>query len=187
MKVKRALAAAICLLMTTSVAASVNAAETMRCSHQLPPDNHIAKVIDQWAAEVETLSENEIDVQVYGANSLVKAPRNAAAVKAGEIECAFSINSQWAKTIPLMDGTLEPFALGNIEVLKRWNGSEAAGVLEKEILATGLKNVAWLFTTWRTAITSKGKSLVKPAEILPIRSVQQNHPGQFLPPVADSA
>ena len=26
----------------------------IRCSHQLPPKHHIAKVIDRWAEEVET-------------------------------------------------------------------------------------------------------------------------------------
>ena len=36
--------------MATSTA---NAATEMRCSHQLPPGHHIAKVIDRWAAEVD--------------------------------------------------------------------------------------------------------------------------------------
>ena len=177
---KRILGAVACLLLTTVGGTSVDAAETMRCSHQLPPENHIAKVIDQWAAEIETLSEHNIDVQVYGANSLVKASRNAAAVKAGEIECAFSINSEWARTIPLMDITLEPFALGDIDVLKKWNGSEAARVLESEILRQGLKNVTWLFTTWRTAITSNGKSLIKPADFKGVKI-------QGLGPITDAA
>lgn len=172
--------AVTCLLLTMVGGTSVDAAETMRCSHQLPPDNHIAKVIDQWAAEIETLSEHTIDVQVYGANSLVKAPRNAAAVKAGEIECAFSINSEWAGTIPLMDVTLEPFTLGNIDVLKKWNGSEAAAVLEREILRQGLKNVTWLFTATRTAVTSKGKSLIKPADFKGVKI-------QGLGPIPDAA
>ena len=128
----------------------------MRCSHQLPPDNHIAK-------------ENGIDVQVNCAGSLVQAPRNAAAVKAGEIECAFSMNSEWTKDLPLMDVTLEPFALRNVEILKKWDESSAARLLEEKIKETGLTNVAWLFTTWRTAITSKGKYLVKPEDFEGIR------------------
>ncbi|MEO1106079.1 MAG: C4-dicarboxylate ABC transporter, partial [Pseudomonadota bacterium] len=55
---------------------SAFAAEEMRCSHQLPPAHHIAKVIDRWAEEVEKASDGEIDVQIFGANSLVGAREN---------------------------------------------------------------------------------------------------------------
>jgi|TARA_R110002124_G_scaffold217817_3_gene383461 C4-dicarboxylate-binding protein DctP len=166
---KRISGAAVGLLLMSIITSPAQSAEVMRCSHQLPPDNHIAKVIDQWAAEIETLTENGIDVQVNGAGSLVQAPRNAAAVKAGEIECAFSMNSEWTKDLPLMDVTLEPFALRNVEILKKWDESSAARLLEEKIQETGLTNVAWLFTTWRTAITSKGKYLVKPEDFEGIR------------------
>lgn len=147
-----------------SLTNTLQAAEIMRCSHQLSPNDHIAKVIDQWAAEIETLSENEIDVQINGANSLVKAPRNVSAVRAGELECAFSNNRQWTESLPLMDITLEPFALRNVEILKKWRGSPAANLLEQKIVETGLTNIAWLFTTWRTAITSNGQHIIKPSD-----------------------
>ncbi len=161
---KRIFSAVISLILMTPLTNTLQAAEIMRCSHQLPPNNHIAKVIDQWAAEIETLSENDIDVQINGANSLVKAPRNAAAVRAGELECAFSNNSQWTESLPLMDITLEPFALRNVDILKKWRGSPAANLLEQKIADTGLTNVTWLFTTWRTAITSKGRHIIKPSD-----------------------
>lgn len=169
LKLRRISGAIIGLMLMSIITSTAQSAEIMRCSHQLPPDNHIAKVIDQWAAEIETLTENGVDVQVNGAGSLVQAPRNAAAVKAGEIECAFSMNSEWTSDLPLMDVTLEPFALRNVEILKKWNDSRAAGLLEKKIKEIGLTNVVWLFTTWRTAITSKGKHLVKPEDFQGIR------------------
>ena len=61
---------------------SANAVE-MRCSHQLPPKHHIAKVIDKWAAEVESQSNGNIDVQIFGANSLRNAKQNIGAVAKG--------------------------------------------------------------------------------------------------------
>lgn len=140
------------------------AATEMRCSHQLPPAHHIAKVIDQWAAEIETLSDGEIDVQVFGANSLTGAKENATAVAKGDIDCAFSINPQWGKTLPLMNVTLGPFAVSSLEALQKWDGSEAANFLEEKLLTKGVKNVVWLFTTRSTAITSNGKPLIKPAD-----------------------
>jgi C4-dicarboxylate-binding protein DctP len=148
----------------STVPLTAEAATEMRCSHQLPPAHHIAKVIDQWAAEIETLSDGEIDVQVFGANSLTGAKQNATAVAKGDIDCAFSINPQWGKTLPLMNVTLGPFAVSSLDALKNWDGSEAAGFLEEKLLTKGVKNVTWLFTTRSTAITSNGKPLIKPAD-----------------------
>jgi C4-dicarboxylate-binding protein DctP len=144
--------------------ASATETTVMRCSHQLPPAHHIAKVIDRWAAEVETLSNGEIDVQVFGANSLTGAKQNATSVAKGDIECAFSINPQWGKTLPLMNVTLGPFAVSSLESLKKWDGSEAAKFLEEKLLTKGVRNVTWMFTTRSTAITSNGKPLIAPAD-----------------------
>ncbi|WP_210200364.1 TRAP transporter substrate-binding protein DctP [Cohaesibacter celericrescens] len=144
----------------------VSAADTtvMRCSHQLPPAHHIAKVIDRWAAEIETLSNGGIDVQVFGTNSLVGAKQNATSVAKGDIECAFSINPQWGKTLPLMNVTLGPFAVSSLEALQKWDGSEAAGFLEEKLLTKGVRNVTWMFTTRSTAITSNGGPLIAPGD-----------------------
>ncbi len=164
---KRFLSVAASLAVTAAAmtaAGSASAATEMRCSHQLPPAHHIAKVIDKWAAEIETLSAGEIDVQVFGANSLTGAKQNATSVAKGDIDCAFSINPQWGKTLPLMNVTLGPFAVSSLNALKKWDGSEAAKFLEKKLMTKGVKNVTWLFTTRSTAITSSGKALIKPAD-----------------------
>jgi len=147
-----------------STTLTAQAATEMKCSHQLPPAHHIAKVIDQWAAEIETLSDGEIDVQIFGANSLTGAKQNATAVAKGDIDCAFSINPQWGKTLPLMNVTLGPFAVSSLDALNKWDGSEAAEFLEAQLLTKGVKNVTWLFTTRSTAITSSGKPLIKPED-----------------------
>ncbi|MDU8943658.1 TRAP transporter substrate-binding protein DctP [Ovoidimarina sediminis] len=152
---------ALGLAATGSVA---QAATEMRCSHQLPPAHHIAQVIDRWAAEIETLSNNEIDVQVFGANSLVGAGENIASVAKGNIECAFSINPQWGRTLPLMNVTLKPYAVTDLETLAAWPGSEAAAFLDEKLLEKGVKNAVWLFTTRMTAMTSQGAPLITPED-----------------------
>ena len=157
---------AVSLALATGMGSAVNAAESqvMRCSHQLPPAHHIAKVIDRWAAEVESLSGGQIDVQIFGANSLVGAKQNATSVAKGDIECAFSINPQWGKTLPLMNVTLGPFAVSSLDALQKWDGSDAAKFLEEKLLTKGVRNVTWMFTTRSTAITSNGKFLIKPED-----------------------
>lgn len=156
------------LLATTSFgAASVTAAEAatqMRCSHQLPPAHHIAKVVDQWAAEVEKLSEGELDVQIFGADSLVKANDNILAVAKGDIECAFSLNFQWGKTLPLMNVTVGPYTMSSIEAWKKWPTSEAAAMLDQKLADKGVRNIVWMFQTNTSVFTSKGKFLQTPAD-----------------------
>lgn len=159
------LAAFISVLgVSVSAASAAAAAEEMRCSHQLPPAHHVSGVIDRWAAEVETLSGGEIDVQVFGSDSLVKANDNILAVAKGDIECAFSVNFQWGKTLPLMNVTLGPYTLSSIEAWKKWPTSEAAAFLEEKLAEKGVKNIAWLFQTNESVFTSSKKPLIKPED-----------------------
>ncbi len=164
MKIWKAMAAGLALTLGTAGISAATETKVMRCSHQLPPAHHIAKVIDRWAAEIETLSKGEIDVQIFGANSLVGAKQNATAVAKGDIECAFSINPQWGKTLPIMNVTLGPFAVSSLESLQKWDGSEAARFLEEKLLTKGVRNVVWMFTTRSTAITSNDKPLLRPED-----------------------
>jgi len=157
-----AIAASMVLPMDADLAAL--AAETMRCSHQLPPTFHISKVIERWAEEVEMLSDGEIDVQIFGSSSLVGAGENIPSVAKGTIECAFSGNFQWGKTLPVMSVTLRPYSVTTPEALTAWPDSEAAVFLEEKLLHKGLRNVTWMFTTRMSALTSKGRPLIKPGD-----------------------
>ncbi|MEK9970149.1 MAG: TRAP transporter substrate-binding protein DctP [Ferrovibrio sp.] len=154
--------------LTAVVALSVmfstagNAATKMRCSHQLPPAHHIAKVVDRWANEVKSQSGGELAVEVFGSDSLIKANDNIGAVAKGDIECAFSLNFQWGKTLPLMNVTVGPYTMSSIEAWKKWPTSEAAAFLEDRLLKKGVKNVVWMFQTNTSVFTSKGKPLMKP-------------------------
>ena len=136
----------------------------MRCSHQLPPTHAIAGVIDRWAERVEELSGGEIDVQVFGAASLVGPNENIVAVARGEIECAFSVNFQWGRTLPIMNVTIAPYAFSDMAIWRNWHDSDAAAFLNERIAERGLVNVAWLFQTNSSVFTSRGRLLVMPED-----------------------
>ncbi|WP_353476031.1 TRAP transporter substrate-binding protein DctP (plasmid) [Salipiger sp. H15] len=159
----KALGIAAAMATLTSTAASADPT-AMRCSHQLPPAHSVAKVIDRWAEEVETLSNGEIDVQVFGADSLVGANENILAVAKGEIECAFSVQFQWGKTLPIMTVTTAPYAFSDMRIWRNWDGSEAAQFLEEKLRSKGVENVVWLFQTNSSVFTSKGKPLAGPED-----------------------
>lgn len=140
-------------------------AETaMRCSHQLPPAHNIAQVIDRWADRVGELSNGEIDVQVFGADSLVGAGENIVSTAKGDIECAFSVQFQWGKTLPIMTVTTAPYAFSDINIWRNWDGSEAANFLEDRLRTKGVENVVWLFQTNSSVFTSNGNYLQTPAD-----------------------
>ena len=143
---------------------NAQAAETMRCSHQLPPGHHIAKVVDKWAEEVKANAGDDLDVEIYGANSLVGAKQNIVSVAKGDVECAMSVNFQWGKTLPMMNVTLAPFAFQDLDMWRKWPNSEAAAFLGDKLLEKGVRNVAWLFTTNSSVFTSKGSYLLAPSD-----------------------
>ena len=146
------------------ISSAASAATEMRCSHQLPPKHHIAQVIDKWAEEVKKESGGDLDVQIFGANSLVGARENITSTAKGDIECAFSVNFQWGKTLPIMNVTVAPFAFGDIDIWRKWPNSEAASFLSEKLRDKGVQNVVWLFTTNTSVFTSNGSFLVKPED-----------------------
>ena len=158
----RAILFGVCAAFVANTAMAAD--KPLRCSHQLPPRHHIAKIIDRWAAEVEAQSKGSIDVQVFGANALRNAKQNIGAVAQGHIECAFSVNFQWGKTIPEMNVTLRPYSVTDLGKLRKWPGSAPATFLDQKMMTKGVRNVVWLFTTRMSAYTSKGKALIKPAD-----------------------
>jgi TRAP-type C4-dicarboxylate transport system substrate-binding protein len=136
----------------------------MRISHQLPPKHHLSPIIDTFAADVEKLSGNTIDTQVYGANQLFKPKENFPAVAKGNIEAAVSVNFQWGGTIPVMNVTLMPYTFTDLEAMSRFADSPVAQFLNSKLEAKGVKNVAWLFITNTSIFTSNDKPLVAPAD-----------------------
>ncbi len=162
--------AAVAAMTAVAVLAGMGATDAfakptvMRVSHQLPPKHHIAKVVEQWAADIESLSDGSIDVQIFPANQAFKPKENYPAVARGQIEAALSVNFQWGKNIPEMNITLMPYTFTALDFLKKFPSSDVAKFLERKLEAKGVKNLAWLFTTRMSIYTSKNKPLIKPED-----------------------
>ena len=161
-----ALSAAV---MTAAVMAapmgSTQAADVvMRVSHQLPPHHHVAVLIDEWAQAIATHSGDEIEVQIFPANQAFPPDQNFPAVAQGQIEAAFSVNFQWGGTVPTMNVTLRPYSVTDIDLLRRWPGSEPARFLDERLAEVGVHNAVWLFTTNTSAITSGDAPIIAPSD-----------------------
>ena len=138
------------------------AATEMRCSHQYAPSFPVSEVIQDWAKDVERLSEGELKVTIFGADSLIKANDNITAVAKGSVECAFSTNFQWGRTLPVMSILARPFAMPTDHVWEKFHNSELATFLEEKLSEKGVINIAWLYSSGRAVFMAKGKELIAP-------------------------
>jgi C4-dicarboxylate-binding protein DctP len=153
----RLLAAASALVFATSAAAQP---VVMRISHQVPPAHHMTKLLESFAADVKARTNGGVEVQLYGSEQLAKAAENFPQVARGTIEAAMSVNFQWGTTIPEMSATLIPYAMSDLERIKRFPASEARKFLDAKLEQRGVHSVAWLYITRQTIITSSKRPIV---------------------------
>ncbi len=146
----RLLAAASALVFATSAAAQP---VVMRISHQVPPAHHMTKLLESFAADVKARTNGGVEVQLYGSEQLAKAAENFPQVARGTIEAAMSVNFQWGTTIPEMSATLIPYAMSDLERIKRFPASEARKFLDAKLEQRGVHSVAWRYITRQTIIT----------------------------------
>lgn len=153
----RLLAAASALALATSAAAQP---VVMRISHQVPPAHHMTKLLESFAADVKARTNGGVEVQLYGSEQLAKAAENFPQVARGTIEAAMSVNFQWGTTIPEMSATLIPYAMSDLERIKRFPASEARKFLDAKLEQRGVHSVAWLYITRQTIVTSSKRPIV---------------------------
>jgi C4-dicarboxylate-binding protein DctP len=151
------LAGLVALLFSASAAAQTT---VMRISHQVPPAHHMTRLLESFAADVKARTNGQVEVQLFGSEQLAKAAENFPQVARGNIEAAMSVNFQWGTTIPEMSVTLIPYAMGDLERIKRFPTSDARKFLDEKLAARGVKSVAWLYITRETIITSAKKPIV---------------------------
>lgn len=151
--------------VTVALGGAAQAAEIeFRISHQLPPGHHIAKLVEDFAADVEKRTDGRVDVQVFGANQAFQPDQNHPAVARGQVEGAISVNFQWGNTIPELNVVTIPYYFTDLARIEKFPGSPAAAILEEKLLEKGVRNIAWLFTTRKSIFTSGHKPLVSIAD-----------------------
>lgn len=153
----RLLAAASAFVLATTAAAQP---VVMRISHQVPPAHHMTRLLESFAADVKARTNGGVEVQLYGSEQLAKAAENFPQVARGTIEAAMSVNFQWGTTIPEMSATLIPYAMSDLERIKRFPTSDARKFLDAKLEQRGVHSVAWLYITRQTIITSSKRPIV---------------------------
>ena len=153
----RLLAAASAFVLATTAAAQP---VVMRISHQVPPAHHMTRLLESFAADVKARTNGGVEVQLYGSEQLAKAAENFPQVARGTIEAAMSVNFQWGTTIPEMSATLIPYAMSDLERIKRFPTSDARKFLDAKLEQRGVHSVAWLYITRQTIVTSSKRPII---------------------------
>jgi C4-dicarboxylate-binding protein DctP len=137
---------------------------TMRLSHQLPPTHHVAKALEQFAADVKANTGGKVEVQIFGSEQLFKASQNHAAVARGQVEAASIVSVSWGSTIPEINVVSIPYLMTRVDQLQKFPSSDAARLLNEKIQEKGVRNIGWLVDANDAVITSSKAPLVAPAD-----------------------
>lgn len=163
---------AVILALALGVFATAAAAQqyTLRFAHQLPPQHYLAKEYETWAKAVEEKSGGSIHVEIFPAAQAFKPDEVFPAVAQGRIEAGMQMTFQWGNTVPEMAVMTVPYLLTNeAEATKFVNHSAAAKIIDDQLNAKGVKNLAWLYMGNTTVFMSKDKMLLKPDDLKGVR------------------
>lgn len=147
---------------TLGLGAAHAADYTLRISHQFPPSHHSAQRLQQFASDVAAATHGKVEVQLFGAAQLFKPQQHNAAVASGQVEGALILSIQWGNALPGMAVTQIPFLVSSPEAQRTFIKSEAARLLDAEMLKKGVRNIGWIVDTNDLIFTSSNHLLDAP-------------------------
>ncbi len=132
----------------------------MRISHQVPPAHHLSRIVEGFVNEVKAKVGDQLDIQVFGSEQLVKAADNFPSVARGSVEAAISTNFQWGQTLPEMNAITIPYLFADLDKIKKFPTSEARKFLDEKLAQRGVKSLTWFYITRLGIFTSNAKPLI---------------------------
>lgn len=160
---KTALALAV-LFSGTALSQAQAADYTMRLSHQLPASHHVAKALEQFAEDVKTNTNDQVEVQIFGGEQLFKATQNHAAVARGQVEAASVVSLLWGGTVPEVQVFSIPGLMTTRAQVENFYDSPAEILLNGKLQKKGVLNIGWLLDANNITFTSQKHPLVAPAD-----------------------
>ncbi len=164
----------ICGLAVLLGAATPAQTVTIRLGHPNGLQHHMGRSLAQMADEISRNTQGRITIEQQRAG-----PETAFSdVKGGKLDAAGIATFYWtadgavgglAHAIPEMDLLMIPYALTDIEKLKRFPTSDLAHELEARVAAAGVHPLMWVFITNTAIITTVDKPVIKPGDMTGLR------------------
>ena len=148
------------------IASSVQAAEKMRISLQLPLKSHLGQNLLVFEKEVEARTQGAIDVEIYDSAQLYKDKEVPAAVGSGAIEAGVASLTRYVGDAPVVDVFYMPFLLNSEEKVRAAvaEGSVVRTTIEAEVAKTGGEILYWQ-AYGGAVLLSKGGPIRTPADM----------------------
>ncbi|MBU26385.1 MAG: C4-dicarboxylate ABC transporter substrate-binding protein [Gammaproteobacteria bacterium] len=148
------------------VAGSVQAADKMRISLQLPLKSHLGQNLLVFEKEVEARTKGVIDVEIYDSAQLYKDKEVPAAVGSGAIEAGVASLTRYVGDAPVVDVFYMPFLLNSEAKVRAAvaEGSLVRTAIEKEVAKTGGEILYWQ-AYGGAVLLSKGGPIRTPADM----------------------
>ncbi len=157
---------AVAALGLTLVAGTVQAADKMRISLQLPLKSHLGQNLLVFEKEVEARTNGAIDVEIYDSAQLYKDKEVPAAVGSGAIEAGVASLTRYVGDAPVVDVFYMPFLLNSEAKVRAAvaEGSVVRTTIENEVAKTGGQILYWQ-AYGGAVLLSKGGPIRTPADM----------------------
>lgn len=138
---------------------------TLKMAHQWPQDmsDYVVATAVKFTKEVEQQSNGQIKINIFPAESLVKALATHTALKSGSVDLAVYPYIYAAGAIPEMNLTLLPGVWKTHDDVYRFRTSAPWKRMEQKVEEFGFKTLAWIQISGGVASTKK--PVVGPADI----------------------
>lgn len=150
-----------------ALAAQAASAEviTLKMAHQWPQDesDYIVATGTRFAKEIERRTHGQIKINIFPAQSLVKASAMHTALKSGAVDLAVYPYIYSAGAIPEMNLTLLPGVWKSHDDVYRFRESPAWKELEQKAEQYGFKTLTWMQISGGVASTRK--PIVEPGDV----------------------
>jgi TRAP-type C4-dicarboxylate transport system substrate-binding protein len=153
------------LLAVSFQAANAQSVITLKMAHQWPEDesDYVVATAVKFAKEVERQSNGQIKINIFPAESLVKALATHTALKGGSVDLAVYPYIYAAGAIPEMNLTLLPGVWKTHDDVFRFRTSAPWKRIEQKAEEFGFKTLAWIQISGGVASTKK--PVIVPADI----------------------
>ncbi|MCM3668677.1 TRAP transporter substrate-binding protein DctP [Mesobacillus maritimus] len=141
---------------------------TLKLAHQWAgPQNgtgdYRSLLAERFAEEVEKASDGSIKIQVFPANSLVKATEQYDSLNSGAIDMAIWAPFYDAGKVPEFSITLLPGIIQSFDQAWQWKDEEVGKEFNRLLEDNGVKNLVWGWGTM--AIATKNKEVISPEDL----------------------
>lgn len=164
----------ICGLAVLLGAATPAQTVTIRLGHPNGLQHHMGRSLTAIADEISRNTQGRIIIEQQRAGPEIAFSD----VKDGKLDAAGIATFYWtadgavgglAHAIPEMDLLMIPYALTDIEKLKRFPTSRLAHELEARVTVAGVHPLMWVFITNAAIITTVDKPVIKPGDMAGLR------------------